>query len=436
MTENLDLILAILVAVLILVSSFLSLVETSITSCSRAKIHRLTKEGDQKAIQVEALLKRSESAISTILLCNNTVSIMASAIATGVLIKFFGESGVIYATVMMTVLIVVFGEIAPKTYSLKHADSIILFFAPFILLLIRIFEPITNNLQHLIEKVFNLFSAKISLNKNSVLLSDIEEIRGTIDLKHKAGSIVKYDKDMLDGILDLGEMEIINIMVHRKNIASINIEQSLGKILKKAFEINHSKIPLWKGDEDNIVGILNMRTLIHVLHNNHGNFNKISLEEFTSPPWFVPASNTLKSQLTAFRKKKEKFAIVIDEYGALMGMITMEDILEEIVGDLEGKEDNRNKLNQTKLRITKFKDNSYKISGELSVRDINRKLDWELPEDNDNASTLAGLLISRIERIPEEGEEFEFNSFKFKVLKMEENKVGLLRVKKLTAKDN
>ena len=237
---------------------------------------------------------------------------------------------------------------------------------------------------------------------------------------------------MLDSILDLGEMEIINIMVHRKNIASINIEQSLDKILKKAFEINHSKIPLWKRNEDNIVAILNMRTLIQVLHNNHGNFNKITLEEFTSPPWFVPSSNTLKSQLTAFRKKKEKFAIVIDEYGALMGMITMEDILEEIVGDLEQKEDNRNKLNRTKLRITKFKDGSHKIPGELSVRDINRKLDWELPEDDENASTLAGLLIARVERIPEEGEEFEFDNFKFKVLKVEENQVEYLRVKKLT----
>ena len=202
-------------------------------------------------------------------------------------------------------------------------------------------------------------------------------------------------------------------------------QQDLDNILKRAFEINHSKIPLWRGDQDNIVAILNMRQLITVLHNNHGNVNKINLKQFTSEPWFVPSSNTLKNQLVAFKKKKEKFAIVIDEYGALMGVITLEDILEEIVGDLDEKDDN-----QSRVSITKFKDGSYKISGELPVRDINRKLNWDLPEDDENASTLAGLLISRIEKIPEEKEEFEFDGFKLKVLKISRNRIIFLRISK------
>ena len=434
MIENLNLILVALVTFLILLASFFSLVETALTTCSQAKIHRLAKDGDQRAIKVEALLKRSESAISTILLCNNAVSIMASAISTSILIKMFGDSGVIYATLIMTIVILVFGEIAPKTYSLKNADRMILFSASFILFLVKIFNPITSNIQHIIEKIFDLFSSNtVHHKKSTALMSDIEEIRGTIDLKHKAGSIIKYDKDMLDSILDMGEVEIINIMVHRKNIISINIEQSLDKILKRAFEINHSQIPMWQGDEDNIIAILNMRTLVNLLHNNSGDISKISLEECTSTPWFVPSSNTLKSQLISFRKKKEKLAIVIDEYGALMGIITIADILEEIVGDLEEAEDKQNKVRRAKVKITKLKDNSYKISGELSIRDINRKLNWELPEDNDNVSTLAGLLISKIERIPEEKEEFEFSGFKFKVLKIQENRIGYLRVEKVVA---
>jgi Mg2+/Co2+ transporter CorB len=435
MINDLNLILGTTVILLIFVSSFFSLVETSLTTCSKAKIHRLAKDGDPKAIKVEILLKKSESAISTILLCNNAINILASSIATSVFINLFGQAGIIYVTLIMTILVVVFGEIAPKTYSLKNAEKIILFSTPFILFLVKIFNPITKNVQHFIEKVFYLFkSNKTGLKKTTNLISDLEEIRGTIDLKHKAGSIVKYEKDMLDSILDLGEMQIANIMVHRKNIISINIEQSLDQILKIAFKINHGKIPLWQGNEDNIVAILNMRKLINILHLNHGDINKISLSECTSVPWFIPSSNTLKSQLISFRYKKEKFAIVIDEYGALMGIITMEDILEEIVGELEEEEDSRSKTNQSKPKIIKCKDNSYKIYGELPIRDINRKLSWNLPEDDEDASTLAGLLIARAERIPEEKEEFKFDGFTFKVLKIQENKIGLMMVKKLEPK--
>ena len=429
MDENINLILGLLVLFLILLSAFFACVETALTTCSKAKIHRLSKEGNKRAIKVESVFKANESAMSTILLCNNAINIMASAIATGVLIGIFGESGVIYATIVMTVLVLVFGEIAPKTYSLKNAEKIILFSAPLVLWLVKIFFPITKNIQNAIDKTFDFFrplKSKHHKDKNHQLMSDIEEIRGTIELKHKAGSIIKYDKDMLDSILDLGETEIINVMIHRKNMVSINIEQSLDDILKRAFEINYSKIPLWRDNEDNIVAILNMRDLILFLHKNHGHVNKINLKQFTSLPWFVPASNTLKSQLVSFRKKKEKFAIVIDEYGALMGVITLEDILEEIVGDLDGKEDKR-----VGQRIIKMKDGGYKFSGELPVRDINRKLNWDLPEDDENASTLSGLLIARAERIPEEKEEFQFDGFLFKVLKANQNKIIFLKVNKI-----
>lgn len=431
MIENTNLLLGSLVLGLILLSAFFSMVETALTTCSKAKIHRLAKDGDKRAIRTEHLLKISESALSTILLCYNSITILASAVTTSALIKIFGETGVIYATIAMTILALVFGEIAPKTYALKHAENIILFASAPVLWLVKIFYPITHGIQKIIDKTFEIFSRANSNEKQTRQVSDLEEIRGTIDLKHKAGSIVKYDKDMLDSILDLGETEILNIMIHRKNMASIDIEQSLDKILKRAFEINHSRIPLWRGDEDNIVAILNMRKLITLLHNNHGDVSKINLKQFTAEPWFVPASNTLKNQLVSFKKKKEKFALVIDEYGALMGVITLEDILEEIVGDIDEKDDN-----QSRLRITKYKDGSYKISGELPVRDINRKLNWDLPEDDENAATLAGLLISRIERIPEEKEECGFDNFKFKVLKMKQNKIMVLRVTKLESAQN
>ncbi|MFT6077049.1 MAG: Mg2+/Co2+ transporter CorB [Myxococcota bacterium] len=405
-------------------SAFFSLTETAFTNCSKAKIHRLAKDGNKKAKKTEELLRRSESTISTILLFNNAINILASAISTSVLIGMIGDQGVIYATLIMTVLVLIFGEITPKTYALKYSEKCVLVAAPLILILVRIFSPLTNFLQYVIAKIFEFFSpTNQKYEKHIRQVSDLEEIRGTIDLKHQAGSIFKEEKDMLDSILDLEETEILNVMIHRKNMSSINIEQNLDNVLKQALDINHSRIPLWQGNEDNIIAILNVRKLVSAMHNNRGDINKINLKQLTSDPWFVPSSNTLKNQLVSFKQKKEKFAIVIDEYGTLLGIITLEDILEEIVGDLEARDDN-----QKRLQVVKYKDGSYKIPGELPLRDINRQLNWNLPEDNDNASTLAGLLISYLERIPEEKEEFEFVGFHFKVLKTLRNKIIFVTV--------
>lgn len=425
--EDTTLLMGILVLALVFISAYFSLAETALATCSRARIHHLVKEGNKRAIACEELLKQSENAMSTILLCNNAINIMASAITTSVLIKLFGEAGVIYATVIMTILILVFGEIAPKTYALKHAESIILFSAPVVLWLIRIFYPLTKNIQNVIDKTFEIFSSDKNHNdRQSKMISDLEEIRGTIELKHKAGSIVKYDKDMLDSILDLEDTEIGSIMVHRKNMSSIDIDQNFDTILEKALEINHSRIPLWRENEDNVISILNMRKFITLLHNNGGDTSKINLKQITSDPWFVPATNTLRDQLIAFKKKKEKFAIVIDEYGSLMGIVTLEDILEEIVGDIDEKDPHL-----TKFKIGQFKDGGYKIPGELPIRDINRKLNWNLPDDDENAATLAGLLIARAEKIPEVKEVFEFEGFKFEVLRVARNKILSLKVSKM-----
>lgn len=422
--DNLTMVYGGLVLVLIFISAFFSISETALTTSSKAKIHRLAREGNRRALTVERLLRNKESMIGTILLMNNAVNILASAIATSVLIKMFGETGVVYATIIMTILVVVFAEIAPKTFALKNPEKISLLSAGSILFLVKIFYPITKSLQKFIDKTFKFFGVAKKHTQSQDLISDLDEIRGTIDLKHKSGAIFKYDKDMLDSILDLSETEIGDIVIHRKNIDSINIDQEIGEIIKQAISINHTRIPLWRGNQDNIVAILQMRKLVNFLHNKKGDFKNLALEDFTTEPWFVPATNNIRSQLVAFRKKREKFAVVIDEYGVLVGIITLEDILEEIVGDITDEDDKP-------VKINRFKDGSYKISGELPIRDINRKLNWNLPENDENASTLAGLVISRIERIPEESEEFIFDDFSFKILKMRQNKIVFLKVKKI-----
>ena len=423
--ENTNLLLGILMFFLLLGSGFFSMTETALTNCSKAKIHRLAKEGNKRAIRTEFLVKKGDNTIATILLCNNAINILASAIATSVLIGVFGDSGVVYATLIMTMLILIFGEIAPKTYALRHSEKMILLASTPLYILVLIFSPITKYIQIVINKVFRLFGSSAPKGRKHRLISDLEEIRGTIDLKHKAGSIVKSEKDMLDGILNMEDTEIADVIIHRQDIASINMDQDLEQILKQALEINHSKIPLWQETEDNIVAVLNVRRLITVLHENGGDFSKIGIRQVTSDPWFVPESNTLRNQLNLFRNKKEKFALVIDEYGSLMGIVTLEDILEEIVGDLDESDDN-----PTKLKIIKFKDGSYKISGQMPTRDINRKLNWNLPED-DETSTLAGLLIAKTQRIPGEKEKFDFDGFRIEVLKKANNKLIFLRVLKL-----
>lgn len=414
------------VFILILLSAFFSAAETGIIGASKGKIHRLSLEGNKAAKAIELLLQDKESLVATILLGSNIVNTLSSAIVTGLLITSFGDVGVFYATAIMTVLLLIFSEIGPKTYAFKNPEKVALLSVYPLLLFTKIFYPITV----MINAVLKFFTR--SMNKEgqkNVTISDFDEIRGTIALKHKEGSMVKYDKDMLSGILDLSNVSISEVMVHRKNIQSINIDQDIKSIIKKSFKISHSKIPLWRGDIDNIVSVLNVKRLVKLLHKNNNDFSKIKLSSVTFQPWFVPVTNNLRDQLTSFRRKEEKFAIVIDEYGALVGIITLEDILEEIVGSISEREAKKD------TKITSFKNDFYKIPGEFPIRDINRKLNWDLPDEGE-FSTLAGFIIEKIQRIPEQKEQFEIDGFSIKVLKKEKNKIISLKVKKITSEES
>lgn len=407
--------------VLILMSSFFSGSETGIIASSKGKIHRLSLDGNKSAKQIEKLLKDKDSLMATILIGNNIVNILASAIATSIFIEYFGATGVFYATITMTILLLIFSEITPKTYALKNSEKVALFAVWPLLLFTKIFYPITK----IINGVIKLLTKFSSQKGGDITLSDFDEIRGTIALKHKEGSMVKYDRDMISGILDLNDVSISDVIIHRKNIESINIDQDIDSIVKQSFKVGHTKIPLWKGDKDNIVSILNVKRLIKLLHKNNNDFTKIKLSAVTSKPWFVPITNSLRDQLSNFRKKEKKFAIAIDEYGALVGIITLEDILEEIVGNISEKE-----IRKTP-QITKLKNDNYLIPGEFTIRDVNRKLNWDLPDDDDKFSTVAGFVFEKTQRIPEEKEEIEIDGFVVKVIKKEQNKIISLKVKKI-----
>lgn len=409
-----------LVVSLLFISGLLSCFETSITAVSRAKIHRLVSEGNKKARLLEELLKNREGVVSVMLLANNAVNITASALTTKVVIEIFGEEWLILATAILTILIIVFGEILPKTIAIKFSDKVAMFFAPTINLLFRIFFPIMAIIQKIVS-----FPLKFFDGDKKTKASELEEIRDTVDLKAKEGSIFKYDKDLLGGVLDLSDTEISEIMVHRKDIESLDVTMPISEIAKYAASANHTRIPLWRGDKENIVAILNVKKLLSALYSYKDDLEKFVLSSVTSSPWFVPASNSLRSQLFAFRKKRKHMALVVDEYGSLIGLITLEDILEEIVGEIKDEEGNISEMN-----IVKIKSGAYKIAGRTLIRDINKKLDLDIKE-SDDAYNLAAFIIGRLGRIPEEKESFSIDNNRFVIIKKHGHDLIWIRCQKI-----
>ena len=406
-----------IVAGLIAISSLFACFETAITAASKAKIHRLAGEGNKNAKILEHLLDKREKVISTMLFGNNAINILSSAIATSLFIKLFGDSGLLIATLVMTLVVLIFAEVLPKTFAVKNPDGIALLFAPVIKFLVMIFFPVTD----LIHKVVNFFF--VAAHKKSSAL-ELEEIRDTISLKHKEGSIYKYDKDMIDGVLDLADTEISEIMVHRKDIEMINMDLPVKEIMRMALDSGYTRIPLWQGNKENIVAILNVRKLLKALHFFKQDLDKFNLKSITTEVWFVPSSNSLRAQLFLFRKRKRRMALVIDEYGSLLGMVTLEDILEEIVGEIKEQED------VADINIIKIKSGAYKIAGKVLIRDINKKLDWEIKEDDD-AYNLAAFVINSLGRIPEEKENFVIDEYYFEILKKIGNDLILIKTKRI-----
>jgi len=415
--------LIITISFLIIMSGFFSGSETALTALSKAKIHKLIQKGHRRAAYISKLRENKERLISSILIGNNLVNILASALATKLFIDLYGSSGVLIATISMTILVVIFAEILPKTYSLFNAEAVALSVALILRILIKILYPfttITNYCVTLFLKLFNIDKK----NKENNLITAIEELRGTIELHHIEGGVVKQDKDMLDSILDLAETEVSAVMTHRKNLFTVDAKEKSNKIIETISKSPYTRIPLWKDKKDNIIGVLHAKDVLKTTIYSTKGIEHLDFSKIAAKPWFIPENTTLREQLFAFKKQRNHFAIVVDEYGTVMGIVTLEDILEEIVGDIKDEHD--------KGSIQYFKkvaENSYLIEGAAAVRDVNRDLDLDLPEEN--ASTLAGLLINSCERIPSRDEKFTFFGFKFKVVEKHKNQITKIKLTKL-----
>ena len=405
--------LILVIIFLLIISAFFSGSETALTAASRPKMYQLEKENNLRAKIVNFLKNKKERLIGTLLLGNNLVNTLATAIATSFFINLLGDNqkGILYSTIVMTLLILIFGEVLPKTIAINKADKFALLFAPFIKFLVTILSPFTYLINFFTRIILKLFKFEISTD----ISTSEDELRGTIDLHAKSEGTTQ-EKDMLQGILDLDELQVKEIMTHRKNIEVIYVNESINKNIKKILNSQFTRLPLYDKNSDKILGIINVKDVLKNINKK----KKLDLKLIAKNAWFIPETTSVLDQLQEFKKKQRHLAFVVDEYGALMGIVTLEDIIEEIVGDIEDEHDIKIK------GAKKSKDRKYTIRGNVTIRDMNREFGWNLPDKN--ASTLAGLIFHEIKTIPEPGKIFSFYGFRFEIINVRKNHIELVRV--------
>jgi Mg2+/Co2+ transporter CorB len=415
-----------LVAVLIcLMLSFLFAgSETALTAASRASMHRLEKQGNRRAALVNRLVDARERMIGALLFGNNAVNIAASSLATGVLLSWFGDVGVIYATVVMTVLIVVFAEVLPKTAAFNAPDRVALAVARPIDCTVRVLSPVLIAVEWVVKRILRLFGMRVGESES--ILSPHEELRGTVDLLHHEGGFERLDRDMLSGLLDLRDLTVSDVMIHRTEMVTVCADDPPEEVVKAVLEAEVTRIPLWKERPENIIGILHAKDLLRALRTSDGELGKVDVTAIARTPWFVPDVRPLSEQLKAFRRRKTPFALVVDEYGEVMGLVTLEDILEEIVGDITDEHD------VAVPGVRPQPDGSVNVDGGVPIRDLNRAMEWRLPDAE--ATTVAGLVIHEARSIPEPGQVFTFHGFRFRVLRRDRNRITALRITPLARK--
>ena len=406
------------IGLLILLSGFFSGSETAVTAASRARLHRLEKQGNQRARMIGELMRQREHFIGSILLGNNAVNILAAALSTSLMISVAGEVGVFYAAVGLTLIILIFAEVLPKTYAIRNAERFALAVAPILLAVVWLLTPVVLAVRGIVYLTLMPFGAhKTAANREE---EAEEELRGAISLQAEEGAVIKHEHDMLHGILDLDEVAVGEVMTHRNTMAMIDMAAPVRAILDQAVESPFTRIPLWRDQPDNIIGVLHSKDLLRAIQGYRNDIEKLDIEKVLTPPWFVPETTSLREQLNAFRERRTHFALVVDEYGSLMGLVTLEDILEEIVGDIVDEHDIL--LRHTVARS----DGSVLVAGDTTIRDLNRRFEWNLPDED--AATIAGLALHLAQQIPQIGDRFKLDGFALEICGRQKNRITSVRV--------
>jgi Mg2+/Co2+ transporter CorB len=414
---------------LLVLSGFFSGSETALTASSRSKLKAQADKGSHRADVAMHVTEDSERMIGAILLGNNVVNILSASLATALLTRIFGDSGVAFATLGMTLMVLIFGEVLPKTYAIANPEAVAMRVAPVIRALIVIFAPIVSVVRALVRGILRLFGVRT--DPDSHILALREEIAGAIALGHSEGAVEKEDRDRLLATLDLSDRMVEEVMRHRSQIEMVNVEIGPDLIVRQILASPHSRLPIYRDNEENILGVIHAKDLLReierVLRGDGaapGTLADLDILKVARKPYFVPETTPLDEQMRQFLKQRTHFALVVDEYGALRGLITLEDIIEEIVGEITDEFD----IAQDQM-FKRTETGDYLVDGAMTIRDLNRALDWALPDDE--ANTIAGLVIHEAQTIPAENQVFSFHGFRFEVAQRRENRLTKLKIRPL-----
>lgn len=418
---------AIAILALLFSSAFFSGSETALTAVSRGKLRARSDKGDKRAETALAVTEDSERLIGAVLLGNNLVNILATALATVLFTGLFGEGGVAVATIIMTALVLIFAEVLPKTFAITNSERAATLVAPVIRVVISLFSPVVGFVRLFVRQILRIFGVEVEATRN--VLSVHEEIAGALSLGHSEGAVEKEHRDRLLGALDLGDRTVEEIMLHRSQIEMIDATLSPREMVELALQSPHTRLPIFKDDPENIIGLIHAKDLlraIYALQLNGGDDPLVTFDimSVAMKPYFVPETTTLDDQMREFLRRHTHFALVVDEYGALQGLITLEDILEEIVGEITDEFDEADDAT-----VHRTETGDYVVDGAMTIRDLNRANDWSLPDDE--AITIAGLVIHEAQSIPIEGQVFSFHGFRFEVMERIDNRITRLRIRKL-----
>ncbi|MEP2530612.1 HlyC/CorC family transporter [Shimia sp.] len=417
------------IVALLVLSAFFSGSETALTAASRGKLRAQADKGNRGAQRALDITEDNERLIGSVLLGNNLVNILATSLATALFTQAFGESGVALATLVMTLLVLIFAEVLPKTYAITAPeDAASLVSAP-IRIIVQVFAPIVSAVRLLVRGVLGIFG--VQTDPDSQILAMREEIAGAIQLGHSEGIVEKEDRDRILGALDLGDRTVEEIMLHRSGIEMIDADSDPADVLAQCLESNHTRLPVFKDEPENIMGVVHAKDLLRSMHRqltaDEGNLADLANFDITKvakKPYFVPETTSLDDQMRQFLRRRSHFALVVDEYGSLQGLITLEDILEEIVGEITDEFDP-----DADHPIRKSEDGQFLIDGAMTIRDLNRATDWNLPDEE--ANTIAGLVIHEAQMIPSTGQVFSFHGFRFEVIGRKDNRITNLKIRPL-----
>ena len=412
------------IPLLLALSAFLSGSETALTGASRARLHQMASEGSAPASLVLKLLEHPDRPLGAILIGNNLVNILGASLATYVLVRQFGEGGVFLATLVMTALIVILAEIAPKTYAMRAPSEAALRAGAAIRVLVLVLNPVLRLTRAITTGVLRLFGVRRDAAVSAFAAR--EEVRGAIDLGHLSGAFLREHRDMLVAALDIEHAVVSEVMTSRGDVDMLDADSSPDDLLDSCLHSPHSRLPIWRGSRDSIVGIVHARDLFRSLHDcrrQTGGDDAFDVAEIAQEPWFIPESRTLAGQLRAFQARKQQMALVVDEFGDFQGVVTLEDILEDIVGDIVDEHD------EETPGVSPTPDGAFEVDGSVTIRDLNRIQRWRLPDEE--ATTIAGLVIHEAGTIPAVGQEFDFHGFRFQVKQRERNRVTRLLLRPL-----